>query len=83
MVTHLHEVYGVVVPSNFETVRSRLELFNLNIFALPALKLQCYGFPTFASQVRLPHLRHVVVCCSLIDRQELPSCYYNSDADAD
>lgn len=53
IVTHLHGVFGVVIPPDFETVSGHLELFSLNIFALPALEMQCYGLPTFFSQLLL------------------------------
>ena len=32
-------------------MQHRLELFNLNVFALPGLHMQCFGLPSFASQV--------------------------------
>ena len=45
------QVYGVVLPTSFEVVQRHLDLFNLNIFALPGLHVQCFGLPTFTSML--------------------------------
>ena len=49
--TQLHNVFGVVLPPDFVQVQRRLDLFNLNVFALPGLHMQCFGMPSFFSQL--------------------------------
>ena len=51
--THFHQVFGVILPPSFLSLQNRLEVLNLNIFALPGLHMQCYGLPSFASQLLL------------------------------
>ena len=51
IIAHLHQVYGVRFPPNFEALQRRLDLFNLNIFALPGLHMQCFGLTSFARQL--------------------------------
>ena len=61
IVTHLHPVFGVVLPPNFERVQRRFDLLNLNIFALPGLHSQCFGLPTFVSQLLFLSLAPLVL----------------------
>ena len=51
IVSHLHQVYGIVLPPHFQALQRRLDVFNLNPFALPGLELQCFGLPLFASRL--------------------------------
>jgi hypothetical protein len=51
IVTRLHEVFGVVLPPHFQALQRRLDVFNLNVFALPGLHLACFGFTSFTSQL--------------------------------
>ena len=53
IITHLHQVFGVVLPPSFQELQHRLGIFNLDIFALPGLHMACFGFNTFTSQLLL------------------------------
>jgi hypothetical protein len=51
IVTHLYEVYGVVLPPHVQSLQTRLDLFNLNVLTLPGLQMQCFGLHSFASRL--------------------------------
>eukprot|EP00966_Prymnesium_polylepis_P025272 582985-Prymnesium_polylepis.1 len=62
VVAHLHTVYGVVLPPSFQALQRRFDLFNLNVFALPGLRLECYGFPSFTSQLLVRATAPLLLC---------------------
>jgi hypothetical protein len=53
IVSHFHEVFGVTLPPHFRALERHFDIFNVNVFALPGLRMQCFGLHSFTSQLLL------------------------------
>jgi hypothetical protein len=66
IVTNMHHVYGVVMPPKVVSMQRHFEVFNLNIFALYGLQIECYFLPTFTSQLLARALTPLVLIVACV-----------------